>query len=565
MGKRAKARGEVEPDAVAFKGSPGHGVVYTRPSVVQLCFDLAEYVSNRDLTGIRVLDVGCGYGQFIAEAARRLAASATRQSLDEGKLRSLFASALHGVEVDPRTADAAAAAVAQASKASGIEVSPANLGVAKADFLTWEEPAQGYDLVIGNLPYVKYDAIAKLAHGHDLDWMRREFETFRGRADYSVAFLEKAVRLLAPGGRAVLISSNRFTQAEYGHELRKFLAGRFKRIDEVDLSLVNAFDERVSAYASIFIIRKGSRRPGRYVRLRSLSPRGLSRLRRLGAHAATNTKHYSVHSRIIAADGAPWSPLPLHLTALLARLAKKFPSLKERGFGIRKGPATGADDVFVRPISEFSFTDATVRKQLLPLYHSGSARPSRSLTAGRFLLSVYESGTRELIDLNDFPLDVSEYLVSHKARLSERHIVQHGADEWWRTIDAYDPGLTSKTKVLIPDLQSGRAVRVDEGRYFPAHTVLYALGSRQTLNGVAAALRTPLADLYRIWRSPALSNSTPRASSKVLNAFPIPDLKDLCFSRGDDRRTIVYQAYGLTTKEIKTVDRAYDSVMSAAA
>src|SRR5437773_4216859 len=223
----------------SVQGKPALGVVYTRPAVVSLTLDLADYRPARDLTGIRALDIGCGYGQFIGEMASRLVSSCRKLGLTRRSTVDVLTSKLRGVEIDPRTASIARTKVANALSSVYGDMKPRarwiNEIIRTGDFLSHEPRSRPFDLVSGNLPYVKYDMIDQLPRGKGVDWLRNAFDCFRGRADYSVAFFEKALALLSTRGRAALIASNRFTQTEYGRELRRLIAARRDRLLEIDL------------------------------------------------------------------------------------------------------------------------------------------------------------------------------------------------------------------------------------------------------------------------------------------------------------------------------------------
>ena len=55
-----------------------HGVVLTKPQVVELILDLANYTTDRDLTELRLLEPAYGQKAFILPAIERLLASARR-------------------------------------------------------------------------------------------------------------------------------------------------------------------------------------------------------------------------------------------------------------------------------------------------------------------------------------------------------------------------------------------------------------------------------------------------------------------------------------------------------
>jgi hypothetical protein len=53
-----------------------HGVVLTKPHMVELILDLAGYSQDRDLARMRLLEPACGHGAFLVPAIRRLMTAA---------------------------------------------------------------------------------------------------------------------------------------------------------------------------------------------------------------------------------------------------------------------------------------------------------------------------------------------------------------------------------------------------------------------------------------------------------------------------------------------------------
>ena len=531
------------------------GVVYTKEEIVSLSLDLAGYSAGRQLLSTKLLDIGCGYGQFIGEAAKRLARYCANKGMMPRETLEIVNRNIRGVEISDVTARIARTRVTREVEAA-YGHGPRNIDLSKAvitnaDFLQWTPEPVKFDLIVGNLPYVRYDAISRLPKAKHVPFIKKKFHTFRGRADYSVAFLEKAVNLLSDTGRLSLITSNRFTQAEYGKEIRRFLVNSLGAIDELDLRNVGAFEEDVTAYASLFVSSK--RKHAYYVVLGDMSKKTLSRLSKQGLANLDSSKYLKSHSRgRLPEDGSPWSPLTHSATDVIKRLALRHPRLDETGFNVAKGPATGANRVFIGTVGKFGFDLDTKEECLLPIYMS--KKPTLKLGEPKYLLSVYEPGTSRLLALNEFPKEVSDYLYKHRAILKNRHIMKTGRKEWWRTIDQYDPSLREKTKILIPDLSRGDRIVLDRGSYMPSHTVLYVLGSEQKLGAILPILRSPVVDLLRMWMSPTMRSGTPRASSKIVSGIPIPENLTL-----DENSEVadVYDAYQLNRKEVTIIERAH--------
>ncbi|MBV5310217.1 Eco57I restriction-modification methylase domain-containing protein, partial [Chromatium okenii] len=114
----------------------------------------------------------------------------------------------------------------------------------------------GFDIVIGNPPYVRQEAIKHLK-----DAFKKNYACFTGTADLYVYFFERAVTLLKPNGVLSFITSNKWYRAKYGTNLRKWL-NQHTRLQQV----LDFGDEAVFtaiAYPTIVI---ATRRPAEVIK-----------------------------------------------------------------------------------------------------------------------------------------------------------------------------------------------------------------------------------------------------------------------------------------------------------
>nr|MBA2350512.1 Eco57I restriction-modification methylase domain-containing protein [Burkholderiales bacterium] len=110
---------------------------------------------------------------------------------------------------------------------------------------------EGFDVVIGNPPYVEQKEIKHLK-----DRLKAHYECFTGTADLYVFFYERSVKLLKPHGTFAFITSNKWYRAKYGEKLRDWMNRntRLRRIiDFGDAAVFTAI-----AYPTIVI---ANRRP----------------------------------------------------------------------------------------------------------------------------------------------------------------------------------------------------------------------------------------------------------------------------------------------------------------
>lgn len=80
----------------------------------------------------------------------------------------------------------------------------------------------GFDIVIGNPPYVQLQDKTKLPEALVDTYAEQKFKTFVRTGDLYCLFYEKGITLLDKGGLLCYISSNKWMRAEYGKATRKF-------------------------------------------------------------------------------------------------------------------------------------------------------------------------------------------------------------------------------------------------------------------------------------------------------------------------------------------------------
>jgi adenine-specific DNA-methyltransferase len=122
---------------------------------------------------------------------------------------------------------------------------------AKAD---WFDPewmfgvVDGFDVVIGNPPYVRQEKIKK-----DKPLLQKQgYEVFTSTADLYVYFYEKGYQLLKQKGVLAYITSNKWMRAKYGENLRKFLKEKTTIIKLIDFGGYRVFEQTVDTCIILF-------------------------------------------------------------------------------------------------------------------------------------------------------------------------------------------------------------------------------------------------------------------------------------------------------------------------
>ena len=107
----------------------------------------------------------------------------------------------------------------------------------------------GFDIVIGNPPYVRQESIKD-----DKPRFKPHYATYNGTADLYVYFYERSFQLLNPHGCLSFITSNRWFRAKYGTALRQYMATHTEVRQIIDFGDEDVFD--ALAYPTIIIATK---------------------------------------------------------------------------------------------------------------------------------------------------------------------------------------------------------------------------------------------------------------------------------------------------------------------
>ncbi len=105
----------------------------------------------------------------------------------------------------------------------------------------------GFDVVIGNPPYIRQESIKE-----QKPFLQNNYKTYAGTADLYVFFVEKGMNLLKEHGRFCYILPNKWMKAGYGKALREFAADKQTELI-VDFGDLPVFEE-ATTYPSVWLM-----------------------------------------------------------------------------------------------------------------------------------------------------------------------------------------------------------------------------------------------------------------------------------------------------------------------
>ena len=530
---------------LAAAREPG-GVVYTQPWVVDLILDLAGYRADQDLAARYAVEPSAGQGAFLAPMIRRLLASLpghgrdlsdTRKSIRAYELDA--GSARHAVELAERELRQHGASPCEARDlAEGwVEV---------GDYLLTSPGDRRADFVVGNPPYIRYDEVPVDA----LAAYRSLYPTMVGRGDIYVGFIEAGLRQLTDGGALGFICADRWMRSAYGSELRRMISAAFGVEAVIEMHDAPAFENEVSAYPAVIIIRRGQQ--GQAIVASAGAGAGplpdgerlAGAVTELAQGRADGLRGFTATTveRWFRGTG-PWPSLEPRQLGLLQRLEARFGPLEDdlTGTKVGIGVATGADRVFITKDPDVAEPD-----RMVPLAMTADTRQGVMRWSGHYLIDPWKNGGG-LVDLDGYPR-LRAHFELWRAELQKRNVAQRTPKGWYRTIDPVHHDLAGRPKLYFPDMKLTSHPVLDQGETYPHHNLYYLTSSVWDLEVLGGLLLSRVAQLFIEAYCVKMRGGTLRFQAQYLRRIRVPDPASL----PEDMQKRLRQAFRLRDADAAT-------------
>ncbi len=469
------------------------GVVYTKPWVVEFLLDLARYNAEANLVDAVAIEPAAGEGAFLVSMVRRLVESCHRQ----GRVVAECAHSLLAYELDDESARKARSNVVKTLTAMGVSAAVAEVlargWIRVGDFLFEAFSLPQADFVIGNPPYIRLEEIPD----ETSNLYRDAYPTMKGRADLYVAFFEASLRRLKENGVCAFICADRWMRNQYGAELRRLVTRSFAIDAVVEMHNAEAFDDDVSAYPAITVIRRGEQQRAVVASIdRAIESTKAGELASamIASKDGENTQVLEGVSRAVVSgwfrDSDPWPCRSPRKLAQLRRLEDRFEPLEtdasETRVGI--GVATGLDEVFITRDPHL-----VEESRLLPLAMAADTITGTLQWSGHYLVNPWNE--HGLVNLEEFPR-LRAYLERHQEALKKRHTARKNALGWYRTIDRVHQALTATPKLYIPDIKDRLNPVLDKGQTYPHHNLYFIQSETWDLEVLGGLLLSALGQFF---------------------------------------------------------------------
>ena len=423
---------------------------------------------------------------------------------------------------------------------------------------------EGFDVVIGNPPYISHDKIPKQLKTE----IRDRYQSYEPFADIYCYFIEKAIGLQNQQGILGFITSNSYLRAEYGAPIRKLLKNENMLLRVLNIEDSQVF-ESVIVNVAIIVSRKSTNLTDDFCIVVNSPFSGNS----FEDFIESNGFHYPQ----AYFNSRSWNLVEPKFVELQKKLESSGKTLEQLMTKIRLGIATGSNEAFLvdedkkRELCERNPINAEIIK---PILRGRDIFRYSYTSAGQYILLAKNGVNVE----RDYP-DIYEHLESFGDRFRNR-----GAQgQHWTNLRAcsfYDD--FKKEKIVWIEL-------TDSGRFALCNEEIYLLNSAYFLlpppgiesKFLLGVLNSSTIRFYLNLIAETSGMGTSRWINNYVKEFPIPEatceqqalIIGLVDQILDAKHTdpdadvselekridqIVYLLYDLTPEEIDIVEGAED-------
>ncbi len=376
--------------------------------------------------------------------------------------------------------------------------------------------ADGFDIVIGNPPYVRQEQIKELK-----PTLQKQFSCYTGVADLFVYFFERGYQLLNDGGVLSYICSNKYFRSGYGEKLRDFLGKNTTIQQLVDFGDTDVFT--AIAYPSIILFSKEKPSP----------PAPLPRREELGVRANLlalawdksqpltdfaqifATKAFKMPQSELKADG--WRLESTKILDLLAKLRNAGKPLGEYVNGkFYTGIKTGLNEAFIIKKQErdnLVNKDSSSLEVIKPFLRGKDIRRWQIKTPEQYIIFANRG-----FNLDKYP-SIKKHLLKYQQALSNRATIDTHP---WYELQQPQQGIFhyfDTPKIVYPDISPDARFSLDTTNTYIDMTAFIIASSNKYLLGI---LNSSVSTYYLSGVSSQIRGSYLRYKSQYVSQIPIP-------------------------------------------
>ncbi|BAP54806.1 type I restriction-modification system methyltransferase subunit [Thioploca ingrica] len=380
--------------------------------------------------------------------------------------------------------------------------------------------AGGFDVVLGNPPYVRQELISSLK-----PYLQKQYQIYHGVADLYTYFFERGLGLLKPQGKLGFICSSTFFKTGSGEPLRHYLATHTTIETIVDFGDLQVF-AGVTTYPAILVLKKIKPNESHlleFLKLHQLPTTELSKIFHL--HKSTMPQAW------LSQDS--WRLEEAKLVQLRQKIVSGKPTLKAVYGSPYRGILTGFNEAFVidkATRDKLVAQDPKSTEVIKPFLEGKDLKKWRVESRELYLILIPKGWTQEKSNITDEQLAwtwlnthypaIAQWLVPFEVKAKKR--VDKGEFWWELRACAYYPEF-EKEKIVYPDISQHAQFSLDIQKCYFGNTGYFIPNGNLFLVGL---LNAKVIWLYLYGVSNSIRGGFIRLFSQYIEKIPIPTATD---------------------------------------
>lgn len=197
---------------------------FTPPFIVENMLDIANY--NTNLMGKKVLENSFGSGNILKSIIKRYIIDSINNGVSLELISKGIENDIYGIELDENLYSKCIFDLNEIIKE--YKLPEVKWSLYNVDALEWDNPVS-FQFIIGNPPYISYRYID---HNNRMKLKNKYQTCSKGKFDYCYAFIESAVKMLAPDGKLVQLIPTNIYKNVFAKNLRTLLLPHIVSISE---------------------------------------------------------------------------------------------------------------------------------------------------------------------------------------------------------------------------------------------------------------------------------------------------------------------------------------------
>lgn len=374
------------------------------------------------------------------------------------------------------------------------------------------ESAQGWDIVLGNPPYIGekgnkdiFEKIKMIKEGYE----ERMGDFYQGKMDYFYFFFHRALNLLSPNGILSFITTNYFSTANGAKKLREDLRKRAFIKYFINFNEHKVFKSAQGQHNAIFILQKASQGEAKiYNFIQSAQAENLSKTLR----DKTMVSFYETSNLYEGAES--YMRLGSQNSALESIFHKltRDSSLLGAICAINQGIVSGADKVTQQHLQKYDWEKQGIKKDdgiyivsdevenlglespyLKPWFkNSDIDKYTAKAKTSQYVLYLTGEENPQVIP------NILKHLERFKANLQERREVHKGSRPWWSLWRSRKQKTFETAKIVAPQRSKNNTFGYNEISWYASADVYFItlIDSEFSLKYILALLNSKL---YYFW------------------------------------------------------------------